>query len=86
MTMNVTLILLQGRAVHTAQALDEGHKSVISLDNIEVIFDHNNGKLVHLISPLRTDKVSIIFYTYLELSIVNYCILQQEILNKLIYK
>lgn len=47
----------EGRAVQTAKSLEEGLNAVVPLDNIEVPFEHNNGKLVHLFGPLRTDKV-----------------------------
>ena len=50
--------LLQGRAVQTARSLEEGLKSVVPLGSAEVVFDGNNGKLVHLSGPLQTDKVS----------------------------
>ena len=47
----------QGRAVQTAKSLDEGLRSVRSLHNIDVVFDENNGKLVHINGPLKTSKV-----------------------------
>ena len=50
--------LLQGRAVQTARSLEEGLKSVVTLGSAEVVFEENNGKLVHLSGPLQTDKVS----------------------------
>ncbi|XP_060075646.1 transmembrane protein 43-like [Ylistrum balloti] len=51
------LFFNEGRAVQTAQSLDEGLASVVPLDNIDVVFDHNNGKLVHLTGKLKTDRV-----------------------------
>jgi len=53
-----TVSLLQGRAVQTARSLEEGLKSVVTLGSAEVVFEENNGKLVHLSGPLQTDKVS----------------------------
>ncbi|XP_071123741.1 transmembrane protein 43-like [Mytilus edulis] len=46
----------EGRAVQTAKSLDEGLSIVVSLENIDVPFDQNNGKLVHLAGPLKTEK------------------------------
>ena len=53
----IYIILLKGRAVQTARSLEEGLKSVNPLGSAEVVFDENNGKLVHLSGPLHTDKV-----------------------------
>ena len=50
----------QGRAVQTARSLDEGMRLVRPLGNAEVVFEENNGKLVHLTSPLRTSKVTVV--------------------------
>lgn len=47
----------EGRAVQTAQSLDEGLSSVIPLDRASVVFDSNHGKLIHLTGQLRTDRV-----------------------------
>ncbi|OWF55861.1 Transmembrane protein 43 [Mizuhopecten yessoensis] len=47
----------EGRAVQTAQSLDEGLASVVPLDNTNVVFDHNHGKLVHLTGKLKTERV-----------------------------
>ncbi|VDI59217.1 Hypothetical predicted protein [Mytilus galloprovincialis] len=46
----------KGRAVQTAKSLDEGLSIVVSLENIDVPFEQNNGKLVHLAGPLKTEK------------------------------
>lgn len=54
---SVLLFYNEGRAVQTAQSLDEGLASVVPLDNTKVIMDHNNGKLVHLTGKLSTDRV-----------------------------
>ncbi|KAL3853724.1 hypothetical protein ACJMK2_017242 [Sinanodonta woodiana] len=47
----------EGRAVQTAKSLDEGMNMVVSLKTIDVASRDNNGKLVHLIGPLRTDNI-----------------------------
>lgn len=44
--------------MQTAKSLDEGLSIVVSLENIDVPFEQNNGKLVHLAGPLKTEKVS----------------------------
>lgn len=46
----------EGRAVQTAKSLEEGLNSVVPLGSADVVFDKNNGKLVHLTGPLQTDK------------------------------
>lgn len=46
----------EGRAVQTAKSLEEGLSAVVPLENINVPFNDNNGKLVHLSGPLKTDK------------------------------
>ncbi|XP_033745885.1 transmembrane protein 43-like [Pecten maximus] len=51
------LFFNEGRAVQTAQSLDEGLASVVPLDNANVVFDTNNGKLVHLTGKLSTERV-----------------------------
>ena len=56
--ISLYIYIFQGRAVQTAQSLDEGLRSVISLRSTEVAFQENTNKLVHLTGPLRTDKVS----------------------------
>ncbi|KAK2154049.1 hypothetical protein LSH36_278g02091 [Paralvinella palmiformis] len=47
----------EGRAVQTSQSLDEGLHIVRILKSAEVIFDENNGKLVHLSGTLKTSKL-----------------------------
>ena len=42
----------------TAAALDEGLKYVIHIDNPRQISRSEDGKLIHLIGMLQTDKVS----------------------------
>lgn len=51
------LFALQGRAVKTATALDEGLKYVIHVDNPRAIKREEDGKLVHLTGLLQTDQV-----------------------------
>ncbi|XP_078676822.1 transmembrane protein 43-like isoform X1 [Branchiostoma floridae x Branchiostoma belcheri] len=46
----------EGRAVQTAQSLDEGLRSVIHLSTVDVAFEHNNHKLVYFTGPLSTNK------------------------------
>lgn len=47
----------EGRAVQTAKSLDEGLRSVVALPNTHVVSMENNGRLIHLIGDLKTDKV-----------------------------
>lgn len=47
----------EGRAVQTAKSLDEGLNMVVTIQNTQVVSMENNGKLVHLIGDLTTDKV-----------------------------
>ncbi|KAL5015390.1 hypothetical protein ScPMuIL_009660 [Solemya velum] len=47
----------EGRSVQTARSLEEGLSSVVSLENIDVSFVENNGRLVHLSGPLKTERV-----------------------------
>lgn len=47
----------EGRAVQTAKSLDEGLRLAVSVPNPQVISVENNGKLVHLVGPLSTDKL-----------------------------
>jgi hypothetical protein len=53
-----TCVFFQGRAVKTPAALDEGLKYVIHIDNPRQISRSEDGKLIHLIGMLQTDKVS----------------------------
>uniref|UniRef100_A0A8D0HMQ1 Transmembrane protein 43 n=1 Tax=Sphenodon punctatus TaxID=8508 RepID=A0A8D0HMQ1_SPHPU len=46
----------EGRALKTARSLEEGLSLVVSLDNIQILSEQNEGKLVHLSGPLRTSK------------------------------
>ncbi|XP_045165127.2 transmembrane protein 43-like [Mercenaria mercenaria] len=46
----------EGRAVQTAKSLDEGLNMVVKLPNVQVVSMENNGKLVHLIGDLQTDR------------------------------
>lgn len=55
--ISLKIFLFQGRAVQTAKSLDEGLNMVIPLPNTRVVSMENNGKLVHLIGELQTDKV-----------------------------
>lgn len=55
---SVFLGCFQGRAVQTARSLDEALSIVRPLHHSEVISVENEGKLVHLTGPLRTDEVS----------------------------
>ncbi|KAL3853723.1 hypothetical protein ACJMK2_017241 [Sinanodonta woodiana] len=50
------LVWNEGHAVKAFKSLDEGLNIVISLKNIDEVDQENNGKLVHLIGPLGTDK------------------------------
>lgn len=54
---SVMFLSLQGRAVQTAQSLDEGLALAIPLDDIYQPYDENHGKLVHLSGPLKTEQV-----------------------------
>lgn len=47
----------EGRAVQTAKSLDEGLRLAVSVPNPNLISVENNGKLVHVVGPLATDKV-----------------------------
>ncbi|XP_065674345.1 transmembrane protein 43 isoform X3 [Hydra vulgaris] len=49
------LFLNEGRAVRTAQSLDEGLNSVVLLTSSENVHESNNKKLVHLSGKLRTE-------------------------------
>ncbi len=51
------ILSLQGRAVQTAQSLDEGLRVMVPLGTTEVAFDNNNGRLVFLQGTLHTDQV-----------------------------
>lgn len=46
----------EGRAVQTAQSLDEGLAMAVSLDDIYQPYDENNGKLVHISGALKTEQ------------------------------
>ena len=49
------LLLLQKRAVTTARALEEGQSKITVPENIEVVFDENNGKLLLVTGPLSIE-------------------------------
>lgn len=51
---SVNHLCLQGRALRTASALDEGLKQVVSLHPDVMLDPQNDGRLVHLSGPLRT--------------------------------
>ncbi|XP_070191992.1 transmembrane protein 43-like isoform X2 [Littorina saxatilis] len=46
----------EGRAVQTAQSLDEGLSKLLSLHTTDVAFENNNGHLVFLQGTLHTDQ------------------------------
>lgn len=46
----------EGRAVQTAQSLDEGLKVLVPLTTTDVAFDNNNGQLVYLSGLLHADE------------------------------
>ncbi len=45
----------QGRAVHTARSLEEGHSKVLVPETLDVVFEENNGKLVLLAGSLSIE-------------------------------
>lgn len=47
----------EGRAVQTAKSLQEGLDMVHEVQNTEVAFAENNGKLIYLSGPLRTSNI-----------------------------
>lgn len=47
----------EGRAVQTAKSLQEGLQMVLLLPYSEIVSMENNGKLIHLVGELNTDKV-----------------------------
>lgn len=46
----------EGRAVQTAKSLDEGLRLAVNVPNPDVISMENNGKLVHIVGLLATEK------------------------------
>jgi len=49
------LFFNEGRAVQTAQSLDEGLGVIVSLPSVDVVSDEHHNKLVHLQGKLSTD-------------------------------
>ena len=41
--------------MQTARSLEEGHRDLVIPENNDVVFDENNGKLVHVADRLRVD-------------------------------
>jgi len=55
-------VCFQGRAVGRARLLDEALSKCRPLANTELVFDSNNGQLVHLTGTLTTSEVTGLYW------------------------